>query len=80
MCHAIPVKLIEKSGDIGVGERGGLRMEINLSLIPDARVGDELIVHVGIALAKLEGESSAGNSGSAGNSNEDSEVTGRLLQ
>jgi hydrogenase expression/formation protein HypC len=54
MCHAVPVKIIERAGSDGVGERDGLILDIDLSLVPDAAAGDLVIVHVGIALAKVD--------------------------
>jgi hydrogenase expression/formation protein HypC len=41
-------------GSEGVGERDGLVLDIDLSLLPDAVPGDLVIVHVGIALAKVD--------------------------
>jgi hydrogenase expression/formation protein HypC len=54
MCHAIPVKVVKRVGSEGVGERDGLVLDIDLSLLPDAVPGDLVIVHVGIALAKVD--------------------------
>jgi hydrogenase expression/formation protein HypC len=53
MCHAIPVRIRERNGDQGVGERDGLEIDIDLSLLPEAKVGDQVIVHVGIALSQI---------------------------
>lgn len=54
MCHAVPVKIVERVGSDGVGERDGLILDIDLSLVPEAAPGDLVIVHVGIALAKID--------------------------
>lgn len=54
MCLAVPMKLIERDGDRGTVEVGGARSTIVLSLIPDAKVGDWLIVHAGYALEILD--------------------------
>ena len=53
MCHAIPVRIRARNGDQGVGERDGLEIDIDLSLLPEAKVGDRVIVHVGIALSQI---------------------------
>ena len=53
MCLAIPLKLIEVTGNTGIAERDGTLIEVDLSLVPEAQIGDELVVHVGIALSIL---------------------------
>ncbi|MBI4574586.1 MAG: HypC/HybG/HupF family hydrogenase formation chaperone [candidate division NC10 bacterium] len=54
MCLAVPLRLIEISGDIGVVEMGGLRRRTNLSLVENPKVGDYLIVHAGFAISILD--------------------------
>jgi len=56
MCLAIPAKIIEINGDIGIVELGGVRKEISLVLVPEAKVGDYAIVHVGFAIQILDEE------------------------
>lgn len=59
MCLAIPGRVIE------IGERrdlertgkvdfGGVTKEINLAYVPEARVGDYVIVHVGFAISRVD--------------------------
>jgi hydrogenase expression/formation protein HypC len=55
MCLAIPALVVErKDGDAAVIELDGVRKEISLALVPDTRVGDYVIVHVGYALTRLD--------------------------
>ena len=54
MCLAIPMQLMERDGDRGIVEVGGARSTIVLSLVPDAKNGDWLIVHAGYALEVLD--------------------------
>ncbi len=54
MCLAVPLVLKEIIGTTGIGERDGVFIEIDLSLVPEAVIGDELIVHVGIALSVID--------------------------
>ena len=54
MCLAVPMKLLEHHGQSGVLEIGGARKEVMLTLTPDAKVGDWLIVHAGYALEILD--------------------------
>lgn len=54
MCIAIPAKLIEKKGTLGVAEIGGVRHEVDLRLLEDVKVGDYVIIHAGFGIQKLD--------------------------
>ncbi len=56
MCLAVPMKLIKRDGDIGVVELGGVTREVSLMMMPDARVGEYLIIHAGFAIQRLDEE------------------------
>lgn len=57
MCLAIPTRIIEIKGTNAVVEFGGVRKEIGLQLVPDAKVGDYVLLHAGFAIQKMdEGE------------------------
>ncbi|HAH05296.1 MAG TPA: hydrogenase assembly protein HupF [Elusimicrobia bacterium] len=62
MCLAIPGKILsreEKDGQLASGkvDFGGVVKEVCLAYVPDAKVGDYVIVHVGFALNTLDEES-----------------------
>lgn len=55
MCLAIPVRVDEIiDQDTAIADIGGVRKEINVSLILGLEVGDYVILHVGYALNKLD--------------------------
>jgi hydrogenase expression/formation protein HypC len=54
MCLAVPMKLVERWGDEGIGESPGVRMRVMLTLTPGAKPGDYVIVHAGYALSILD--------------------------
>jgi hydrogenase expression/formation protein HypC len=55
MCLALPAQLVERLGeDQAVVDLGGIRKTISIALVPEARVGDYVIVHVGHALGVLD--------------------------
>lgn len=61
MCLAIPGKIESISGSDPLSRTarvnfGGILKETSLSLVPDAKIGDYVIVHVGFALNKLDEE------------------------
>jgi hydrogenase expression/formation protein HypC len=60
MCLAIPACIVELlPDDMARIELDGVRKEISLSLVEDAKVGDYVIVHVGYALQLLDPEEAA---------------------
>lgn len=59
MCLAIPGKIESVSGGdpltrMGKINFGGILKEASLAYVPEARVGDYVIVHVGFALSRLD--------------------------
>ena len=42
---------------------GGVLRQVSLACLPEARIGDRLMVHVGLALAVLDGEPADGLDG-----------------
>ena len=62
MCLAIPGKIISiesKQEEIfrnGKVSFGGIIKEVNLSMVPDIKIGDYVLVHVGVALSKVDEE------------------------
>lgn len=60
MCHALPSLLIERlPGDDAIVELGGVRKTVSVALLPDARVGDYVIVHVGFAIGQIDPDEAA---------------------
>ncbi|MCL7393684.1 MAG: HypC/HybG/HupF family hydrogenase formation chaperone [Thaumarchaeota archaeon] len=54
MCYAIPGKVVEIRGDVGVVDFGnGVRREVILAMV-DAKVGDYVLVHAGYAIKVLD--------------------------
>ena len=58
MCLAIPGKVIEVHESLewlrtGKVDFGGVIKEVSLALVPEAAIGDYVIVHVGMALSKI---------------------------
>ena len=58
MCLGIPGKVVELLPDsellMGKVDFGGVAREVCLAYVPDAEVGEYVIVHVGFALSKLD--------------------------
>lgn len=60
MCLAIPGKLekiiaeLDETFRIGSVSFDGVIKEVNLALVPEAQIGDYLLVHVGAAIAIID--------------------------
>jgi hydrogenase expression/formation protein HypC len=54
MCLAIPMKLIQREEIQGTVEVDGVRREVSLLLLDDARVGEYLLVHAGYAIGRVD--------------------------
>ena len=63
MCLGIPGKVAEtyQQNDLPMAkvEFGGIRKEICLSYVPEAVVGDYVIVHVGFAISRIDEKEAA---------------------
>jgi hydrogenase expression/formation protein HypC len=56
MCVAVPLKIIAIRGTRAVLESLGVRTEAEISLIDNPQPGEYVLVHAGIAIAKVETE------------------------
>ena len=55
MCLALPARIVAlHEGGESTVDLGGVRKRISLALVPEAALGDHVIVHVGHALAVLD--------------------------
>jgi len=54
MCLAIPMKVIKIDGNEAVAEVGGAEYRANLTILPDTKIGDYIIVHAGFAIERLD--------------------------
>ena len=59
MCLAVPGKLVSIHGDdpilrVGTVDFGGVRKDVNLAFLPEAEIGDYVLVHVGFALNTID--------------------------
>jgi hydrogenase expression/formation protein HypC len=59
MCLAVPGQILSvRDGDAymraGEVRFGGIVKEVNLALVPEARVGDYVVVHAGFAISILD--------------------------
>lgn len=56
MCLAIPGKIVEKVDMLGVVDISGVTRQVSLMLLPEAQIGDYVLVHAGFAIQKVDEE------------------------
>jgi hydrogenase expression/formation protein HypC len=60
MCLAIPGKILRKENiggvELGQVQFGGIIRQTNLDFVPEAEVGDYVMVHVGFAISRLDAD------------------------
>jgi hydrogenase expression/formation protein HypC len=60
MCLAIPGKILSKENiagvDVGRVQFGAITRQVALGFVPEAEVGDYVMVHVGFAISKVDAE------------------------
>jgi hydrogenase expression/formation protein HypC len=54
MCLAIPARVVQIEEGLGLVELGGVVREASFMLLPDAQVGDYVLLHAGYALQKVD--------------------------
>jgi len=56
MCLAIPMKVLEVNGNLGIVESGGIHKTVDLSLMDGVEKSDYVIVHAGFAIQTMNEE------------------------
>jgi hydrogenase expression/formation protein HypC len=57
MCLAIPARVSRRlPAEEAIIDAGGVEKRVSLALVPEAEVGDYVIVHAGYAISRLDAE------------------------
>jgi hydrogenase expression/formation protein HypC len=60
MCLAVPGKIIDaelqNGSRLGRVQFGGITRQVNLDFVPEAEVGDYVVVHVGFAISRVDAQ------------------------
>ena len=54
MCLAYPMKVIEIKKNRAIVDAEGIKREVNIEFLKNAKVGDYLMVHAGFAIEKFD--------------------------
>ena len=56
MCLAFPAKVLKIDNELATVERLGVKREASLMLLPEAKVGDYVLIHAGFAMQIIDEE------------------------
>lgn len=56
MCLAFPAKVVEIKNALATVEHSGVKRSASLMLLPEAKVGDYVLVHAGFAMQVVDEE------------------------
>ncbi|MBP2655248.1 MAG: hypC [Firmicutes bacterium] len=54
MCLAVPARIIELEDMLSTVDISGVNRKVSMMLLPDAVVGDYVLVHAGFAIQKVD--------------------------
>jgi len=54
VCLGIPARILKLEGELAEVEIGGAMRKANIQLVPDAKVGEYVLLHAGFAIQKLD--------------------------
>ena len=56
MCLAVPAQVLSIDGDFAQVDFGGASKKVCVTLLPDLKVGEYVIVHTGYAIERMKAE------------------------
>jgi hydrogenase expression/formation protein HypC len=56
MCLAVPARIVELQADRAIVDAMGNRWKARTTLLPDAKLGDVVLVHAGFAISLVDEE------------------------
>jgi len=56
MCVGIPAKVVSLKGEVALVDASGARREVSAALLEDLDPGDYVMVHAGLAIAKINAD------------------------
>lgn len=54
MCLSVPAKILSIKGLSAVVDFGNIKRDVSIMLLPEARIGDYVLVHAGFAIQLLK--------------------------
>jgi len=54
VCLGIPARILKLEGELAEVEIGGTVQKANIQLVPEAKIGEYVLLHAGFAIQKLD--------------------------
>lgn len=54
LCLGIPARILKLEGELAEVEIGGAMRKANIQLVPDAKIGEYVLLHAGFAIQRLD--------------------------
>ena len=56
MCLAVPAQIVEREDMLATVDVGGVQRQVSMLLLPEAQVGDYVLIHAGFAMQQIDEE------------------------
>ena len=56
MCLAVPAQIVEREDMVATVDVGGVRRQVSMLLLPEAKIGDYVLIHAGFAMQQIDEE------------------------
>lgn len=56
MCLAVPAQIIEREDMLATVDVGGVQRQVSMLLLPEAQIGDYVLIHAGFAMQQIDEE------------------------
>ena len=56
MCLAVPAQIVEREDMLATVDVGGVQRQVSMLLLPDAQIGDYVLIHAGFAMQQIDEE------------------------
>lgn len=56
MCLAVPAQIVEREDMVATVDVGGVRRQVSMMLLPEAQIGDYVLIHAGFAMQQIDEE------------------------
>ena len=56
MCLAVPAQIVEREDMLATVDVGGVQRQVSMRLLPEAQIGDYVLIHAGFAMQQIDEE------------------------
>ena len=56
MCLAVPAQIVESEDMLATVDVGGVQRQVSMLLLPEAQIGDYVLIHAGFAMQQIDEE------------------------